>query len=100
MIIPKNRRPVTPGKVLREDFLELLGLTQGALANALDVDRTSINEIINGRRSITPEMAVRFGHAFHTHAAYWLNLQMAVDLYDALHSEKRLEIDRLPVLVA
>ena len=99
MTTPTKRRPITPGDVLREDFIEPLNLTQGELADALGVNRTSINELINGRRSVTPEMALRLGHAFSTTAEYWLNLQTAVDLYDAVHSPIARAIQRLEVLV-
>jgi addiction module HigA family antidote len=92
MHIPKSRRPITPGDVLREDFVEPLGLTQGRVAKALGVDRTTINEIINGKRSITPDMALRLGHATRTTPEYWLRLQLAVDLFDALNSPARAAI--------
>jgi len=95
---PKNRRPITPGRVLREDFVEPLQLTQGALAKALGVHRTTVNEILNDRRAITPDMAMRLAHAFRTSSAYWLGLQAAVDLFDAEHSKAKSEIERLPVL--
>jgi len=97
--VPRNRRPITPGAVLREDFLETLGISQGSFASALDVDRTTINEIINERRSITPEMALRLSHALRTTPEYWLNLQVTVDLYDALHSPIARHVEQLEVLV-
>jgi addiction module HigA family antidote len=100
MMIPKARRPITPGQVLREDFIEPLELTQGKLADALDVDRSTINEILNERRSITPEMALRLGHALGTSPGYWMNLQLAVSLYDAEHSPAKAEVERLPILVS
>jgi addiction module HigA family antidote len=100
MIIPKDRRPITPGQVLREDFIEPLGITQGRVADALDVDRSTVNEIINARRDITPEMAVRLGHVFGTSPEHWMRLQLAVNLFDATHSPAQAEVDRLPVLVA
>jgi antitoxin HigA-1 len=96
---PANRRPITPGAVLREDFLAPLHLTQGKAAEALGIDRTSLNELLNGRRSVTTEMALRLGHAFGTSPQYWLNLQIAVDLFDAQQSEVAAEIERQPVLV-
>lgn len=99
MIVPKNRRPISPGEVLQEDYLEPLGLTQGELAKALRVDRTTVTEIVKGRRAVTPEMAIRFAHAFRTTPQYWLNLQIACDLFDALHSEVTTRVRRLPVLV-
>jgi addiction module HigA family antidote len=83
---------------LREDFVDPLELTQGKVAKVLDVDRTTINEIMNDKRSITPEMALRLGHATRTSPEYWMRLQLAVDLYDAMHSPARAEIERLPLL--
>ncbi len=99
MIVPKNRKPISPGEVLQEDYLVPLGLTQGELAKALRVDRTTINEIVRGRRSVTPEMAIRLAHAFRTTPQYWINLQAACDLFDALHSDVTTRVKRLPVLV-
>lgn len=83
---------------MREDFLDELGLTQEQLAEAIGVHRTTVNEILNGRRAITPEMALRLAHAFSTSAEYWMNLQKAIDIYDAQHSDVRKEIARLRVL--
>jgi addiction module HigA family antidote len=98
MSIPKNRRPVTPGQALREDYVEPLGLKQDDLASALGVHRTTVNEVLNDKRAVTPEMALRLAHAFNTSPEYWLNLQKAVDLYDALNSPACREIEKLPVL--
>lgn len=85
---------------MREDFLEPLNFTQGELANALGVDRTSVNEIIKGRRRVTSDMALRLGHAFSNSPLYWLNLQLAVDLYEACHWPAREEIEHLKVLMS
>ena len=100
ILVPSNRRPVTPGTVLREDFLEPLCLTQGRAAEALGIDRTSLNELLNGRRNVTTEMALRLSHAFATSPQYWLNLQIALDLFDAQQSEVAAEIESQPILVA
>jgi antitoxin HigA-1 len=99
MRIPKYRKPITPGQVLREDFVEPLGVTQAELADALGVDRTTVNEILNGKRSITPEMAVRLGYTLSTTTQYWLNLQLGVDMYKALHSPIRSDLNKLRILV-
>jgi len=99
MLVPTNRRPTTPGAILREDFLEPLNFKQGHVAKALGIDRTSLNELLNGRRNVTTEMALRLAHAFGTTPQYWLNLQVAVDLFDAQQSELIAEIEEQPVLV-
>jgi addiction module HigA family antidote len=100
MMTPANRRPITPGDVIREDFLEPLGISQSALAEALGVSRSTLARILSEDAAVSPEMAIRLGHALGTSAGYWLNLQTAVTLYDALHSKVAKEVKALPVLVA
>jgi antitoxin HigA-1 len=75
--------PISPGEVLRDDFLANLNLTQDQLAKAMRVSRFSINQIVNGRRAITAEMALRLSTVTNTSHDYWLNLQRAVDIYEA-----------------
>ena len=72
-----------PGIMLKEDFLDELGVKPGALAAAIKVDRAAIKSIIDGRRSITAEMALRFGLFFGTSPDFWLNLQKDYDLRKA-----------------
>lgn len=81
MTKPVNRmRPVHPGEILREEFLPPLGLSVNALAGELRVPATRIHEIVNERRSITTDTAVRLGRYFDTSPEVWLNLQTAYDL--------------------
>ena len=89
--------PVSPGAVLREEIVARTGLTQDALAEALGVSRYSVNQIINDRRSITADMALRLAKVLGTTPQFWLNLQMAVDLFQAFRKLGS-EIERLPVL--
>lgn len=77
------RRPIHPGQLLRQDFLPEEGFTATSLATALGVSRQSINELINERRAVSAEMALRLGRLFSQSAGFWLNLQRAVDLWDA-----------------
>lgn len=98
--VPANRRPITPGAVLREDYLEPLQLTQQTVADTIGVDRTTLNEVLNARRGVTPEMALRLARAFGPAPQYWLNLQSAVDLYDAQHSPKAAAIAKIRSLVS
>ena len=72
-----------PGVMLKEDFLDDLGVRPGTLAAAIKVDRAAIKAIIEGRRSITAEMALRFGLFFGTSPDFWLNLQKDYDLRKA-----------------
>ena len=80
---PMTRRPTHPGEMLREDFLPDFGLTVAGLAEAAGVSRQSINELLRGRRAVSPEMALRLARLFGNTAEFWLNAQRAVDLWDA-----------------
>jgi addiction module HigA family antidote len=72
-----------PGEVLREEYLEPLGLSARALSEAIGVPANRISEIIRERRSITADTALRLGRYFGTDPRFWLNLQMAHDLSKA-----------------
>jgi len=87
-ITAMKRKPFTPGEILLEEFIEPLNLTQQALADSMRVPRRRVNEIINGRRAITPDTAIRLSKVFGTSAEVWLNLQRKWDLWNALHNEK------------
>jgi addiction module HigA family antidote len=90
---PKTRlrQPTLPGEILREEFLIPLGMTQKQVANHLGCDVKVINRLVNGRTSVTAEMALRLGAAFSTTPEFWLNAQKAVDLYRAAQ-----RVDELP----
>ncbi|RWF83186.1 MAG: addiction module antidote protein, HigA family [Mesorhizobium sp.] len=75
--------PVTPGEFLRDRILVPLGITQDQLAAALQVSRFSVNQIVNGRRSVTADMALRLAKVTSTSSELWLNLQRDLDLYEA-----------------
>ncbi len=81
--VTRLRRPTTPGEILRDEFLLPLRLTQRQLAGHLGCDLKVINRIINGRTSVTAEMALKLGAAFRTSPEFWLNAQKAVDLHRA-----------------
>ena len=83
-----EKQPVTPGTILFEKFIEPNGLSQEYLAKSIKVARRRINEIINGKRSITSDTALRLAHLFNTTPEYWLNLQMKYDLWKELHLNK------------
>lgn len=84
-----KRRPTHPGEMLREDFLPDNGLTVSGLAEAVDVSRQSINEVLRENRSVSAEMAVRLGRLFGNSPEFWLNAQKAVDLWDAAEAIKK-----------
>jgi addiction module HigA family antidote len=75
--------PITPGEVLRDRILVPLEVTQERLADALGVSRFSVNQIVNGRRAVTAEMALRLAQVTSTSPEFWLNLQRDVDIYNA-----------------
>ena len=79
-MIPENRIPTHPGEILLEEFLRPLDLTQVALARHIGVPIQRINEIIRGKRGISPETAWLFSQAFGTTPEFWMNLQMQHDL--------------------
>lgn len=98
--LPTSRRPVTPGELIEEEFLRPLNITQQQLADAMHVDRVRVNNIINGRRGVTPDTALRLERVLGPSAEFWLNAQQRVDLWDALHRDVvRDEIQHLAPLV-
>jgi len=86
--VPSNRAPTHPGEMLNEEFLKPMGLTQRALADAIHVPYQRINEIVNGKRGITPSTALRLAKYFGMSADFWINVQLRRDLYDAAQTEK------------
>ncbi len=76
-----KHKPTTPGEILYEEFLKPLNLTQKELAQHLDCDYKVINRIINEKAAITPKMATKLAAAFDTTPNFWLNAQMALDLW-------------------
>lgn len=83
-----KRKPTLPGEILREEFLIPLGITQKQLADHLGCDYKVINRIVNGRSAVTPEIAAKLGEAFETTAEFWLNAQMALDLWNIKTGKK------------
>ncbi len=84
------QKPTThPGEILREEFLRPLKISQHALAMKIHVPATRIGEIVNGRRSITPDTALRLGRFFGNSPEFWMNLQQMHDL-----SRTRIESDK------
>jgi len=79
----RRREPTTPGEILRDEFLVPLGMTQKGLADHIGCDVKVINRIVNGRTSVSAEMALRLGATFRTSPEFWLNAQKAVDLFRA-----------------
>ncbi|MDD9994881.1 MAG: HigA family addiction module antitoxin [Chloroflexota bacterium] len=87
--IPTNREPTYPGEMLREEFLLPLGITQRELADAMHVPYQRVNEVVRGRRGLTPTTALRLSKFFGNDAGFWMNLQIRWDLYHAQRAEAR-----------
>ena len=85
--IPSHRTPTHPGEMLLEEFLIPMGLTQRDLADSIHVPYQRINEIINGRRGVTPSTALRLSKFFGVSPDFWMNLQLRWDLYFTQQSE-------------
>jgi len=82
-MIPKKRRPTHPGRILLEEFLLPLEMTQLELARRMGVPIQRVNTLINGKRDMTAETAILLGRVLNTSSEFWMNLQVACDLYDA-----------------
>jgi len=92
--VPTSRPPTHPGEMLLEEFLVPMGISQRELATAINVPYQRINEIVNGRRGVTPSTALRLSKFFGTAADFWMNLQLRWDLYQAQRSEGS-ELERI-----
>ena len=90
--VPTHRTPTHPGDMLLQEFLIPMGLSQQDLADAIRVPYQRVNELINGRRGMTPSTALRLERFFGMQASFWLNLQLRWDLYFTQEKEKN-ELD-------
>jgi len=95
-MLPENRIPTHPGEILQEEFLNPLGLSQVAFAGHIGVPVQRINEIVRGKRGITPESAWFFAEALGTTPEFWLNLQANYDLVRH-HPKRRVSRISIPV---
>ncbi len=89
-MLPKNRPPTHPGKMLLKEFLEPLGITQLELARHLGWTYARLNEIINGRRGITADSALALGDALGTGPEFWLTLQTDWNLWQSRRKHKHI----------
>lgn len=93
--LPTHLPPTHPGEMLREEFLLPLGITQSAFALQLGVSFPRLNEVINAKRAVTPDTALRLARVTGMSADFWLGLQQDWDLWHALRSDDAAEIARL-----
>ncbi|MFA6206223.1 MAG: HigA family addiction module antitoxin [Methylocystis sp.] len=96
-----TRKPVTVAEILVEEFMEPMGLTQAALAEAMGVQRKHVNELCNDRRNVTAATALILARVFGNSPDFWLNVQRRSDLWEAMHSPReRKRIERAKPLKA
>jgi antitoxin HigA-1 len=98
--LPEHRPPTHPGEMLLEEFLKPLGVSQSEFAVRLGVSFPRLNEIVRGKRSVTPDTALRLARVLGMPASFWLRLQMDWDLWHAMRSDQAEEIERLEPLSA
>jgi addiction module HigA family antidote len=84
-----NRKPTHPGAVLREDVLPALGITQARMAELLGVSRVTLAQLIHEHRALSGDMALRLEKLLGSSAESWLNMQQAVDLWEARQDVQR-----------
>ena len=96
--LPDQRPPTHPGEMLREEFLKPLGISQSALAVRLGISFPRLNEVIRGKRGVTPDTALRLSRVLGMSADFWLGLQQDWDLWHALRSKTAAAIARLEPL--
>jgi antitoxin HigA-1 len=99
-MLTTKRKPATVGEILTEEFMRPLELTQGALAEAMGVQRKHVNELCNDRRSVTAATALILARVFGNSPEFWLNVQRRSDLWEAMHSSQQRErIERARPLI-
>ena len=96
--LPRQRPPTPPGEMLFEEFVKPLGISQSELASRLGISFPRLNEIIRGKRSVTPDTALRLAQVLGMSADFWLGLQLDWDLWHAMRSSKASKIGRLAPL--
>jgi addiction module HigA family antidote len=100
-MLTTKRKPASVGEILIEEFMEPMGLTQGALAEAMGVQRKHVNELCNERRTVTVPTALILARVFGNSPEFWLNVQRRSDLWEAMHSPRERErIQRARSLIA
>jgi antitoxin HigA-1 len=90
-ILTSKRKPPTVGEILIEEFVQPMGLTQAALAEAMGVQRKHVNELCNNRRSLMAATALILARVFSNSADFWLNVQRRSDLWEAMNNPRERE---------
>lgn len=93
--LPTHRPPTHPGEMLVEEFLKPLGISQRQAAARLGISYVRLNEIVKGKRGVTPDTALRLERLLGMEAQFWLNLQLGWDLWHAVHGPGAKEIAKI-----
>ena len=86
---PKHRAPTHPGEILREDFLKPRDLSQVDAAAKMGISRNRLNELVQGKRGVTADTALRLATLLKTDAEIWMNLQAQYDLWHAARAQRK-----------
>jgi len=101
MRMPTNRPPIHPGEILLEEFMKPYGMTQTDIAKRIGVSRKHISEVVNGRKGISTDIALRLSRLFGTSPELWLNGQLAWDVWHAIHGESSYKLEAIePVAIS
>ena len=92
-----NMRPIHPGEIIKEEYLEPLGMSANALAVALRIPAPRINDVIRQKRGISIDTALRLARYFNTTAQFWMNLQISYDLKMAKQKMTKIEDEIIPL---
>lgn len=91
-MLPQNRPPSHPGEILSEEFLKPMGITQTRLAEHLKCSHAKVNELVRGKRGITPAVALSLADVFGTTPNLWMNLQNQFDLWHAQRTHEKKQV--------
>ncbi len=95
MKIPTNRPPIHPGEILLEEFMKPHGMTQTAIARRIGVSRKYISEVVNGRKGISTDVALRLSRLFGTSPQLWLNGQISWDVWHAMRGKNAFKLETI-----
>ncbi len=95
-----NMRPIHPGEIIKEEYLEPLSMSVNALAIALRVPAPRINDVVRQKRGVSIDTALRLARYFNTTAQFWMNLQISYDLKIARQSMAKIENEIIPLQTA
>ena len=95
MRMPTNRAPIHPGEILLEEFMKPYGMTQTEIARRIGVSRKHISEIVNSRKGISTDIALRLSRLFGTSPELWLNGQIAWDVWHTMRRENAYKLEAI-----